>query len=187
MRAAFHTVIALFFIVLLPGCNQFTRYAISEQQINQSLQKRNNYEKDIGIDGLVKAHIVLTSLRSEIGREEPNKVTLSGHAKIEITSLFGPQKADMTLKMRTQPAFDREQSAIYLRDLEITDITLQPTKMESVLKALMPYLNESLQIWFNHHPAYVLSSEHSKAELLAKKLAKGLEVKPGELIILFTE
>lgn len=66
---------------LLVGCNQLTQYTISEQEINQALEKRNNFSKDIGLPGIADAHIVLTNLVSQIGREEPNKVTLTGDAE----------------------------------------------------------------------------------------------------------
>ena len=61
---------------LLTGCNQLTQYTVSEQEINQALEKRNNFAKDIGLPGVADAHIVLNNLASQIGREEPNKVTL---------------------------------------------------------------------------------------------------------------
>lgn len=48
---------------LLVGCNQLTQYTVTEQDINQALQKRNNYAKDIGVPGLADAHIVLTNLK----------------------------------------------------------------------------------------------------------------------------
>ncbi|ESC47529.1 lipoprotein, partial [Salmonella enterica subsp. enterica serovar Newport str. RI_10P069] len=80
---------------LLVGCNQLTQYTISEQEINQALEKRNNFSKDIGLPGIADAHIVLTNLVSQIGREEPNKVTLTGDARLDMNSLFGSQKATM--------------------------------------------------------------------------------------------
>ena len=59
--------------------------------------------------------------------------------------------------------------------------------MASIVKTLTPYLNQSLQHYFNERPAYLLSADRSKGEALAKKLAKGLEVKPGQLVIPFTD
>ena len=178
---------ALLLAVLLAGCNQLTQYTISEQEVNQALQKHNNYEKQIGVAGLADAHIVLTDLKSQIGREEPGKVTLSGHAKVNITSLFGPQQADMQLTMKAQPIFDKDKGAVFLKEMQLTDVQVQPEKMQAVLNTLTPYLNQSLKEYFNQRPAYVLSTDRSKAESLAKRFAKGLEVKPGELVIPFTE
>lgn len=171
---------------LLVGCNQLTQYTISEQEINQALEKRNNFSKDIGLLGIADAHIVLTNLASQIGREEPNKVTLTGDARLDMNSLFGSQKATMKLKLKALPVFDKEKGAIYLQEMEVVDATVTPEKMQSVLQTLLPYLNQSLRSYFNQRPAYVLREDSSKGEALAKKLAKGIEVKPGEIVIPFT-
>jgi len=182
-------VIAAAFIVsgLLVGCNQLTQYTVSEQEINQALQKHNNFAKDIGVPGGADAHIVLTNLDSKIGREEPNKVMLSGDASLDMNSLFGSQKANIQLKLKALPVFNKEEGAIYLQEMEIADAVVTPEKMKPVLQTLMPYLNQSLRSYFNKQPAYILSEDKSKGEALAKKYAKGIEVKPGEIIIPFTE
>lgn len=172
---------------LLAGCNQLTQYTVSEQEINQALEKHNNFSKDIGVPGLADAHIVLSNLVSQIGREEPNKVTLSGDAKLDMNSLFGSQKATIKLKLKALPAFNKEKGAIYLQEMEVVDAEVTPDKMKPVLQTLMPYLNQSLRNYFNQQPAYVLSDDKSKGESLAKKYAKGIEVKPGEIIIPFTD
>ncbi|CCJ79777.1 putative lipoprotein yceB precursor [Cronobacter dublinensis 1210] len=172
---------------LLVGCNQLTQYTVTEQDINQALQKRNNYAKDIGLPGVADAHIVLTNLSSAIGREEPNKVTLTGDASLDMTSLFGNQKALVKLKLKALPTFDKDKGAIYLREMEVVDSSVTPDKMAPVLNTLMPYLNKSLRSYFEQRPAYVLSEDRTNGEALAKKFAKGLEVKPGEIVIPLTD
>ena len=172
---------------LLVGCNQLTQYTVSEQEINQALEKHNNFSKDIGVPGLADAHIILTNLTSQIGREEPNKVTLAGDASLDMTSLFGNQKANIKLKLKALPVFNKEKGAIFLQEMEVVDAQVSPDKMAPVLQTLMPYLNQSLRNYFNQQPAYVLSEDKSKGEALAKKYAKGIEVKPGEIIIPFTD
>ncbi|MFJ5852114.1 lipoprotein [Enterobacter cancerogenus] len=182
-------VIAAALIVsgLLVGCNQLTQYTVSEQEINQALEKHNNFSKDIGVPGLADAHIVLSNLVSQIGREEPNKVTLSGDANLDMTSLFGNQKANIKLKLKALPVFNKEKGAIFLQEMEVVDAVVSPDKMKPVLQTLMPYLNQSLRNYFNQQPAYVLSEDKSKGESLAKKYARGIEVKPGEIIIPFID
>lgn len=172
---------------LLAGCNQLTQYTVSETEINQALQKRNNFSKDIGLPGVADAHIVLNNLTSAIGREEANKVTLSGDAALDMNSLFGSQKATIVLKLKALPAFNKEQGAIYLQEMEVVDAEVKPDKMQPVVQTLLPYLNQSLRNYFNHQPAYTLSEDGGKGEALAKKYAKGIEVKPGEIVIPFTE
>jgi len=182
-------VIATALIVsgLLVGCNQLTQYTVSEQEINQALQKRNNFAKDIGVPGVADAHIVLTNLASQIGREEPNKVMLSGDASLDMNSLFGSQKANIKLKLKALPVFNKDQGAIYLQQMEITDAVVSPDKMKPVLQTLMPYLNQSLQNYFQHKPTSLLREDNNKGEALAKKYAKGIEVKPGEIVIPFVD
>lgn len=186
MNNAFFGLCALLLAGLLSGCNQLTQYTISEQDVNQALARHDNYEKQIGVAGLVDAHIVLSDLSSQIGREEPNKVTLSGKANVNISSLFGPQQAEMILTMKALPVYDKAQGAIFLKDMDLEDVQVQPAKMQAVLKTLTPYLNQSLKDYFNQKPVWVLSSDRSEAESLAKRFAKGLKVKPGELVIPFT-
>lgn len=172
---------------LLAGCNQLTQYTVSEQEINQALQKRNNFSKDIGLPGVADAHIVLTNLSSAIGREEPNKITLNGVANLDMTSLFGNQKATIDLKLKALPVFNKEKGAIFLQEMEVVDATVKPEKMQSVVQTMMPYLNQSLRSYFNKQPAYVLREDASEGEALAKKYAKGIEVKPGEIVIPLTD
>lgn len=171
---------------LLVGCNQLTQYSVSEQEINQALQKHNNFAKDIGLPGVAEAHIVLNQLTSAIGREEPNKVTLSGVANLDMTSLFGNQKATIDLKLKALPIFNKEKAAIFLQDMEVVDAKVSPEKMQSVVQTMLPYLNQSLRNYFNQQPVYVLREDASKGEALAKKYAKGIEVKPGEIVIPLT-
>jgi len=139
------------------------------------------------VPGLADAHIVLSNLTSQIGREEPNKVTLAGDANLDMTSLFGNQKANIKLKLKALPVFNKEKGAIFLQEMEVVDADVTPDKMKPVMQTLMPYLNQSLRNYFNQQPAYVLSEDKSKGEALAKKYAKGIEVKPGEIVIPFTD
>lgn len=90
----------------------------------------------------------------------------------------------MKLKLKALPVFDKEKGAIYLQEMEVVDATVTPEKMQSVLQTLLPYLNQSLRSYFNQRPAYVLREDSSKGEALAKKLAKGIEVKPVKSLFL---
>ncbi|WON78459.1 lipoprotein [Serratia sp. UGAL515B_01] len=187
MKKILMSIAVLVFASLLAGCTPLTQYTISEQEVNDYLQKHNNYKKQIGVQGLVDANIVLTQLQSQIGRTEPGKVTLSGNAKVSITSILGPQDAELQLTLKAQPIYDPEKGAIFLKEMELIDYKVQPEKMDTVMKALTPYLNQSLKAYFDLQPAFVLEPERSKTEALARKLAKGLEVKPGQLVIPFTD
>ncbi|MGM3160555.1 lipoprotein [Dickeya undicola] len=187
MKKSGLAALALLGTLLVSGCNQLAQYSLSEQEINQYLQQHNDYQKQLGVPGVLDAQITLTELTSQIGRAEPGKVTLSGNAKVDISSLLGKQQADMKLTLKAQPVFNKDQGAIYLKDMELVDYSVQPEKLQTVLQTLTPYLNQSLKSYFDQKPAYVLNPEHSNKEALAKKLAKGIEVKPGQLVIMLTD
>ncbi|ATZ94335.1 MULTISPECIES: lipoprotein [Dickeya] len=187
MKKSGLAALALLGTLLISGCNQLAQYSLSEQEINQYLQQHNDYQKQLGVPGVVDAQITLTELTSQIGRAEPGKVTLSGNAKVDISSLLGKQQADMKLTLKAQPVFNKDEGAIYLKDMELVDYSVQPEKLQTVLQTLTPYLNQSLKSYFDQKPAYVLNPERNNKEALAKKLAKGIEVKPGQLVIMLTD
>ncbi|ANE77228.1 lipoprotein [Dickeya solani] len=187
MKKSGLAALALLGTLLVSGCNQLAQYSLSEQEINQYLQQHNDYQKQLGVPGVLDAQITLTELTSQIGRAEPGKVTLSGNAKVDISSLLGKQQADMKLTLKAQPVFNKEEGAIYLKDMELVDYSVQPEKLQTVLQTLTPYLNQSLKSYFDQKPAYVLNPERNNKEALAKKLAKGIEVKPGQLVIMLTD
>ncbi|XBS68351.1 lipoprotein [Acerihabitans sp. KWT182] len=174
--------LAVILSLAVTGCGKLTEYRLSEQDVNGYLQKHNDFKKTLGVPGLLNANIVLTHLNSQIGRTEPDKIRLSGNARLDIQTLWGSQQADLTLTLQAQPSYDREHGAIYLKDMHLVDYQVQPEKLQSTFKVLAPYLDNALKSYFDNRPAYVLDPNHSKTEALAKKLAKGLEVKPGELI-----
>ncbi|STR40037.1 lipoprotein yceB [Klebsiella michiganensis] len=90
---------------LLSACNQLTQYSVSEQEINQALQKRNHFAKDIGLPGVADAHIELQNLTSAIGREEPNKVTLSGVANLRSEFTFREPESDHRSEAQSAAGF----------------------------------------------------------------------------------
>lgn len=173
--------------LLLTACNKLTHYQVSEQEINRYLQKHNNFHKTLGVPGLLNADIVLSDLSSKIGRNEKDKIDLAGSGRLDISSLLGSQQADLKLTIRARPWYDPAQGAIYLKDLQLVDYTVSPAQLDASFKALTPYLEQSLRNYFDANPAYRLDGDRNHTEALAKKLAKGLEVKPGEIIIPFTQ
>lgn len=187
MKKLFVGLIILLFGVMLSGCSKLTQLTLSEDEINTYLQKHDGFQKQIGVSGLVNANVTLHDVSIQIGRTEPGKVTLTGVAKVDINSILGAQNATLNLTLMAHPFFDKESGAIYMKELEITDYTIQPEKMQTLLTPLTPYLNQALKTYFNERPVYVLNPENRKVEALAKKLAKGIEVETGKLVIPFTD
>ena len=121
-------------------------------------------------------------LKNPIGHDVLSRLTLFGG----VDERFIDNPLSRSVKLKALPTFDKDQGAIYLHEMEVVDATVTPEKMQTVLQTVMPYLNQSLRNYFNQRPAYVLKEDSTKGEALAKKYAKGIEVKPGEIVIPFT-
>ncbi|MBM1031455.1 DUF1439 domain-containing protein, partial [Escherichia coli] len=61
--------------------------------------------------------------------------------------------------------------------MEVVDATVQPETMQTVMQAVLPYLTQALRNYFNQQPAYALREDGRPGEAIAKKLAKGIEVR----------
>ncbi|KLU15265.1 MULTISPECIES: lipoprotein [Xenorhabdus] len=168
---------------LISGCDQFKEVSINEGLLNDYLLKRVHYQKQISLPAATKANITLGELTSQIGRQDPEKIELSTLAKVQLVTLLGTVHADMKLTIRAKPLFDAKKGAIFIKELEIVDYQTTPEKVATPIKMLLPYLNVSLSEFFDAHPVYVLNPEKSKSEATALKLAKGLKIQPGKLVI----
>lgn len=178
---------ALLCTALLAACSQLTQYSLTEQQVNEYLQQKVEFQKQLGLPGVFEANITLKDMQAKIGRAEPNQVILNGTADLNLSTLVGQEHADVALSLAARPYFDSETGAIYLREMQLLNATVTPQSLEKSTKVLMPYLKNSLQLFFNQTPVYVLDSNRSKEEALVRQLAKGIEIKPGKIIIPLSE
>lgn len=187
MYKIFSRLFAVLAVGILFGCNQVSQYSLSEQSINKYLSTHTEKtSRSFNLSGLVNADLSLNNLNANIGREVPNKVTLSGNANFSISSILGNQDANLQLTINARPDFDPVKGAVYLRDLELADYDLK-TNQGAVknVKTFIPLLNSALQLYFNDQPVYVLNPSNSALEATAQKLAKGIKVQEGKLVFDF--
>ncbi|MGL5800140.1 MAG: DUF1439 domain-containing protein, partial [Plesiomonas sp.] len=69
-----YVVLALLLTSFLGACSQLTQYSLSEQQVNDYLQQKVEFQKQLGLPGVFEAHITLKNMSTKIGRVEPNQV-----------------------------------------------------------------------------------------------------------------
>lgn len=170
-------------ILLLSGCDALNHYNISEDAINQSLQKHQQIQKNLGVSGLFTVNFTLNQLNTHIGQDKLGFVNLTGKGNILLTTLLGKQTLDFQLQVSARPTFNKQQSSIFLQDFTISDLTVQPAKLTKVVDNLNPLINRALSDYFAQHPAYTLSSEHGLREAVIKYFVRDLVVQPGALVI----
>ena len=177
---------ALVAATVLTGCDKLTGISVSEETINSAVAENIRLNKQIGMDGVADADFTLEKLLTEIGREEPGKVKLTAIGSLKLVSLFGSRDFTISMTLSAAPYFDDSTGSIYMRDIEITNYTLDPDKWDTLISALIPYLNHTLSTFFNITPVYVLNGDNT-AEAAAKKFAKGIEIRPGRIVIPLTD
>lgn len=186
MKSFTKKIAVLFFVTFLAGCSQLadmaSQYALSESMLNNYIQRHLGETKTINTSGLANANISFDKLKADIGREDAEKVTLSGNAKFALSSLLGSQSADLSLKMKARPIYDSATGAVYLKDLEVSDYKLDSTLGSVGSSALLPYVNQAIQYYFNTQPVYTLSASNSALEAVVLKVGTNIEVKQGQLV-----
>lgn len=183
MRQGFKFAATMSIILLLAGCDSFNHYSISEDAINQSLNNRQQIERNLGIAGLFQVTFTLEQLKSRISRDKLGFVTLNGKGKINLTTLLGKQALDFKLTVSAQPSFNKQQSAIFLQNFNLTEFKVTPNKLSPVMNKLDLLINRALSDYFAQHPAYTLSSKHGLKEAVIKPFVRDLDVQPGAIVI----
>ncbi|MGP1932956.1 MAG: lipoprotein [Arsenophonus sp. ET-YP4-MAG3] len=168
---------------IIIGCNQLAEFSVTEDIINQYLEKNIKYSKKIEIYGVANANLNLTNFSVKIGQIEPNKIIITTVAEINLKTLLSSTDAEVFFAITSLPYFDATTGAIYLKELIISDYKITPKKISSTIKSILPIINNLLKIYFDKNPIYLLQEEKNKVEWLTKKILKKLEVKPGKLII----
>lgn len=160
---------------VIAGCDQLTEFSISEDTINNYLSKHTHYSKKIGIAGLADASIDLANLATQIGRTEPNKITLTGVAKIKLETLLGSTHAEVSLAITSLPYFDVATGAIYLKELTISDQKITPEKMSSTITTILPIVNNSLKAYFEKILSIYCNQKKVKQKHWPRKSLKDLK------------
>ncbi|MGL5585095.1 MAG: DUF1439 domain-containing protein, partial [Plesiomonas sp.] len=68
MTKKLYVVLALLLTGFLGACSQLTQYSLSEQQVNEYLQQKVEFQKQLGLPGVFEAHITLKDMTAKIGR-----------------------------------------------------------------------------------------------------------------------
>lgn len=177
---------ALVFFLLMAGCAELaqmaSQYALSESMVNKYVQRYLGETMRFDASGLANATLSFNNLNADIGREDPNKITLSGGAKFGLSSVLGSQSADLTLKIKARPVYDSSKGAVYLKELELNDYKLDSTLGSVGSSALLPYLNKALQFYFDQQPVYVLNSDNNPLEAVVLKLGSNIEIEKGQIV-----
>lgn len=164
------------------GCQNIGQYTLSEQVVNSALQKQlGKYNQSIDFDNLFKMNLSFNDINLDIGQEVANKVVAIGTANAAVQTPFGKQNVSLRLNLQALPEFDKQQNAIFLKYVEITDYHLDSGLGSMSTSTFLPYLNQALQLYFDNNPVYQID-KNNQIEYLAFRSASNIKIAQGKFV-----
>lgn len=165
---------------LLSSC---ASYSVTEQEVQDYLDDRSGFERTVGIKGLAHANIKFENVKVGIGRVANDRVNLDADSQALI-SIQGQSSQQLQIKVSFSavPYYDKEEGAIFLNDLNVEDIDIQPNELNLPSKQLLSPIIEMVGQYLLTRPVYRLSDEDFKQSML-KTARPELLIKNHELVI----
>ncbi|MBO1518483.1 DUF1439 domain-containing protein [Oceanisphaera pacifica] len=153
-------------VLLLSACATVSQYNVSESEIEKSLYTLLEQQMPNLTQGLVETQIDKLDLRIGPDNRDIVQLDLSGETAINALIARFPAKLDLVVEGR--PVYDRQQNAIFLRDLNLLqskvdafgykgDMTAASTGMMQVLRSILENqpvyrLNDTKYAWISKAP-----------------------------------
>ncbi|TDR74969.1 DUF1439 domain-containing protein [Photobacterium lutimaris] len=171
---------ALCITFILSSC---ASYSVTEQDIQKYLDDRSGFERTVGIKGLAHANIKFENVKIGIGRVANDRINLDADSNALI-SVQGqsPQQLQIKVNFSAVPYYDKEEGAIFLNDLNVEDIEIQPSALNLPSKQLLSPIIEMVGQYLLTRPVYRLSDQDFKQSML-KTARPELLIKNHELVI----
>ena len=134
----------------------------------------------VGIPGLFQLNYHLHDLNAQIGQTEEKRVALKGLIDAVLKVKGKNYDTQLMLNFDSEPYYDPESGALYLKDLRLTEWSSSNEKHQQELQMFLPILAEGLASLLNSNPVYTLDDSKTK-EALIKKWGKAIVVEKGEL------
>ncbi|MDO6581875.1 DUF1439 domain-containing protein [Photobacterium sp. 2_MG-2023] len=168
-------------VVLLTSC---ASYSITEQEVQNYLDKQARVEQKVGFGGFVQAHVLFNDIKVGIGRSASDRINLEAKSKADISIKGQPQqKVAINVNFSAIPYYDKSEGAVYLNNLkveslDITPNTLGPFASSQILSPLIEIVGQYLL----KIPVYKLQEDDFKQSLL-KTARPELKIKNHSLVI----
>ncbi|MGO1245887.1 MAG: DUF1439 domain-containing protein [Oceanisphaera sp.] len=162
----FRTLTLALGALLLSACASVSQYKVSESEIEKSLYTLLEQETPRLTQGLVDTQIEKLDLQIGPDNRDIVKLNLKGETAINALIARFPAKLDLVVEGR--PVYDRQQNAIFLRDLNLLhskvdafgykgDMTAASQGMMQVLRSVLENqpvykLNDTKYAWISKAP-----------------------------------
>ncbi|KLV10088.1 DUF1439 domain-containing protein [Photobacterium ganghwense] len=167
-------------MVLLSSC---ASYSVTEQEVQQYLDKKTGFERSVGVKGLAHAKVKFEDVKVGIGRISDDRVNLEAKSFAKV-SIYGqaPQEIELNVNFSAIPFYDKSEGAIFLKDLEVEKLDIEPNTLNLPSKQLLSPIVEIVGQFFLSQPVYRLDEKDFKQSVL-KTARPELLIKNHSLVI----
>lgn len=164
----------------LGGCA--SQYSISEQQVEHYLNDKlaKPYQVKEGSSAL---SLGFSSVSVTLGAK-PGVMAVTAAAEMKIATPIIPIKAELQAVFEAKPVYDHTSHSVFLKDLQLVQLTSTPAKLQRLLGGVTPQLMDMARTLLENQPVYVLNTHNSTQAKLAE-ITKDIKVERGELVLQF--
>lgn len=174
-------LLAVSALLLLSGC--VSQYSISEGEMASYLNKEIGLEvKDNS--GPLGARVSVNQIEVKLGHKA-DTMAITATSLAEVKTPLIPLRATLTTTFEAKPWYDKQAHGVYLRDLQLVDVSANPAELKRLLQDLAPELMRVVRSFLESQPVYVLDTQDSAQAKLAE-MTERITVKPGKLVLEFT-
>ncbi|KLV03311.1 hypothetical protein ABT56_19470 [Photobacterium aquae] len=166
--------------VLLCSC---ASYSVTEGDIQSYLDKKTKVERTVGIKGVAYANIKFNDITVGIGRVSADRINLDAKSKAKVTIYNQPsQELALNVNFSAIPYYDKDEGAIFLKNLEVENLDIQPNNLNVPTKALLSPIVEMVGQFLLTRPVYRLNEDDFKQAAL-KTARPELLIKNHTLVV----
>jgi len=176
----FVKALGLGLLLLLTGCA--SQYSITESDIEQYLNKDMHFEVKQG-NKLIGVSVTLNDMQVVLGAK-PNTMAVTAATVIIVNNPLMPIHAKLKTTFEAVPWYDSATKSVYLRQLDLVNVTSEPADIERYISQATPQLMRFLRHYLENQPVYTLDTRDSNQALMAK-MTKEIAVQQGKLVVKF--
>lgn len=169
--------LVVLFSLLLSACAGISQYSVAESEIERSLYTLLEEQAPRFTQGLVQTRV--DNLDLQIGPDNRQVVRLNLKGETALNALVARFPAQLDLAIEGRPVYDRQQNAIFIRDLNLLQSKVDAFGYQGDMAAASAGMMQLMRAVLENQPVYRL--DDSRYGWL-KTVPVAMDIQPGRLV-----
>ncbi|ATG74778.1 hypothetical protein CGX12_02440 [Zobellella denitrificans] len=169
--------LVVLFSLLLSACAGISQYSVAESEIERSLYTLLEEQAPRFTQGLVQTRV--DNLDLQIGPDNRQVVRLNLKGETALNALVARFPAQLDLAIEGRPVYDRQQNAIFIRDLNLLQSKVDAFGYQGDMAAASAGMMQLVRAVLENQPVYRL--DDSRYGWL-KTVPVAMDIQPGRLV-----